>query len=374
MIGKNCLVAVCLLWLAFPHTIGVNINLQLSHLRQNLFYFKNPLVSIPGFTAMAGVHSIPENTAVIGNPESGHFWLWNDRDGYDLTRPATPASPPLYPRIKMSTTNSPIAITPNKTALIIVDMQNFFLSTALKRPPDSEGHRAEKALLKHGIPAARKAGIQIIWLTWGVEDGADLDSMLPTMLRIFRFQIAHGRGGIVTRNAGSTQSPHGESDAGSEDRITSGNVGCSIGNVTLEDGSTVDGGRLLMRDAWNTRLHPPLEAAFEEGQKSALPDVRFHKNRLSGMWSASTPLAEHLKKNNFTTLLFSGVNIDQCVLATLQDAVLKGWDCVLLKDGSGTSSPEFAKQATIYNGEQSWGFVSSCEELAKGVGSMELKM
>jgi nicotinamidase-related amidase len=261
--------------------------------------------------------------------------------------------------MKLSTTTSSVTIHPPKTALVIVDMQNFFLSAALGRKQDSEGYKAEKALLEYGIPAARKAGIQIVWLTWGIRD-EDLEGMLRTMLRIFRFRITHGDDGSLAEPA----------SVGEEDRITTGGIGCSIGNVTLEDGSAVDGGRLLMRDTWNTRLHPPLEAEFNKSLTLAVPDVQFHKDRLSGMWGASTPLTEYLKKRGFTTLLFTGVNTDQCVLATMQDAVFKGWDCLLLKDGCGTNSPDFARRATEFNGEQSWGFVSTCKELKEGVDTI----
>jgi nicotinamidase-related amidase len=59
-----------------------------------------------------------------------------------------------------------------------------------------------------------------------------------------------------------------------------------------------------------------------------------------------------------TTLLFAGVNMDQCVLCTLQDANFLGYDCVLLEDCSGTTSPEYCVAATLYNVRQCFGFVA----------------
>jgi hypothetical protein len=106
-------------------------------------------------------------TTVVGHPPN--FWLFSNRDGFDPTHPPTPSSPPVYPRVTMQTSNSPVTIAPSKTALLIIDMQNFFLSAALGRKR-GKGHEAEEALLKHGIPAARKASIQILWLTWGISD------------------------------------------------------------------------------------------------------------------------------------------------------------------------------------------------------------
>jgi len=123
----------------------------------------------------------------------------------------------------------------------------------------------------------------------------------------------------------------------------------------------------LIRDQWNTELHGPLQGAFQEGLKAKVPDVRFHKERLSGLWGSGSDLETFLEKHGITTLLFAGVNTDQCVLATLQDGCTKSWDTILLRDGCGTTSPEYAKQMVEFNCQKSWGFVSSCEELARGV-------
>ncbi|KAG8428465.1 hypothetical protein J3459_003888 [Metarhizium acridum] len=50
-----------------------------------------------------------------------------------MTHPETPSSPPEYPPVTLKTTNSPVTIFPAKTALVITDMQNFFLSAAMGR-------------------------------------------------------------------------------------------------------------------------------------------------------------------------------------------------------------------------------------------------
>ena len=68
---------------------------------------------------------------------------------------------------------------------------------------------------------------------------------------------------------------------------------------------------------------------------------------------------------------FAGVNTDQCVGGSLQDAFTKGWDCLLLSDGYATTSPNFAKQCIGYNCEVGWGFVLSCKDLAKGADNMQ---
>ena len=107
-------------------------------------------------------------------------------------------------------------------------------------------------------------------------------------------------------------------------------VGEDVGDVKFPDGSTIGAGRLLMRDQWNTGLHGPLQEEFEKSQKTAFPDVRFHKSRLSDFWGGSTPVMEYLKKKGITTLLFTGVDTDQYVLASVQDACNMGFDTILL--------------------------------------------
>jgi nicotinamidase-related amidase len=64
----------------------------------------------------------------------------------------------------------------------------------------------------------------------------------------------------------------------------------------------------------------------------------------------------------------AGVNTDQCVGGTHQDCFSDGYDCVLLGDGSGTTSPDFAQQCWEFNAANTWGFLTSCKQLAEGVG------
>ena len=77
---------------------------------------------------------------------------------------------------------------------MIIDMQNFFLSTYLGRPADGAGNKAAQRLLDTAIPAARKAGIQIIWLNWGLTD-EELQHMPPSTRRAFGFEATLERDG-----------------------------------------------------------------------------------------------------------------------------------------------------------------------------------
>ena len=136
-------------------------------------------------------------------------------------------------------------------------------------------------------------------------------------------------------------------------------------------GGEVDAGGLLMRGAWNSGLYGELDDLYEEGRKlETKPDVWVHKNRMSALWGGRTELESFLEEEGIRSLLFTGVNTDQCVGGTLQDAFSKGYDCVLLGDGCGTSSPEDAQRSWEWNAGRTFGFCVSCEGFARGVEGM----
>ena len=126
-----------------------------------------------------------------------------------------------------------------------------------------------------------------------------------------------------------------------------------------------------MRGTWNAELHGPLADAQAEGASARRPDAHFYKNRNSGMCDAMTDCTDYLVRNNIRTLLFTGVNIDQCVMGTLQDASFKGLDCVLLKDGCATNSPDFARLNAEQNTMRGLGFLSTCKDLAEAAAQFE---
>lgn len=316
--------------------------------------------------------------AVIGN--SQNFWLHSTETGFDLTHPETADSAPVIPQVSVSTTTARVKIDPRKTALVIIDMQNFFLSPSLGRSRDSNGLKASDRLLQFAIPAARKAKIRIIWLNWGLTD-KDIEHMPPATLRAFGFETvpvdhdlrsAHKEAAIDdhgTNQGASEIAKIPKNEAGKDARIYKG-LGTQIGKVTTEDGECIEAGRLLMRDQWNSALIPKLEQEYRVGLGKDPPDVWIHKNRMSGLWGDGTACTEYLEKEGIRTLLFSGVNTDQCVSGSLQSAFSKGFDCILLSDGAGTTSPVSSQESIEFNCAKTWGFLMSCEEMARGVNEM----
>ncbi|KAK0718025.1 Isochorismatase-like protein [Lasiosphaeria miniovina] len=320
---------------------------------------------------------------VVGNPDAS-FWRFSRSSGWDLTH--TTSSPPAGQRLTLTTTTAPITIAAAKTALVVVDMQNLFLSPAMSSSstPHTDtgtdtgtdtdadadtkltpGLAAEAALLGTAFPAARAAGIRVVHVTWGLDEGS-LAALPPVLHRVFGFRaIARGGDGEEFDEENGGIGPGGD-----------------LGSRILPDGTSVAAGRLLVRGQWNTALHGGFQDAFDESLQEAVPQVRFQKERLSGFFlgrdgdagrggGGPKDLVEFLDEEGITTLLFAGVNTDQCVLASLKDACDLGFDTVLLRDGCGTNSPDFARLMVEYNARRCWGFVSSCEALAAAVKAAE---
>ncbi|KAM3416162.1 hypothetical protein BST61_g7770 [Cercospora zeina] len=301
--------------------------------------------------------------AVIGNADN--FWLFSSRSGFDLTHPATPTSPPVQPSITIETTASPITVDPAKSALIIIDMQNYFLSPALGRSKGA-GHAAAEQLIKYAIPAARKHGIRVVWVNWGLTE-QEIERLPPAVKRAFGFEATVDSSGSEKFD-GIDQS-FGVDKHGAKSSRRHKGVGSDIGLVKdPETGREIEAGRVLARDSWNTALYSPLDESYHEGRKlDKLPDVWVHKNRMSAMWGVDTALEKFLKREGLRTLFFTGVNTDQCVGGTLTDCFSKGYDVVLLSDGAATTSPDHSQKCYEFNAANTYGLVTSCERFAAGV-------
>jgi hypothetical protein len=85
------------------------------------------------------LHMDARKTNIVGG--QNNFWLWSKESGYDITQLLSSDAPPIYPRITLATRGEPATLDLAKTVLVVTDMQNYFLSPHLDRPPDSLGYR-----------------------------------------------------------------------------------------------------------------------------------------------------------------------------------------------------------------------------------------
>jgi nicotinamidase-related amidase len=296
------------------------------------------LLSLLPFTSSQLVDTSNSITAVAGtgDPNSStlgnyyNYWSISSpptaRNAvYDLTRSARmPTTNPVT--IPMSGSRRSATIEPSRSALVIIDMQNFFLHPGLS--PRATGGRAAVAPTVALVQGFRAAGMPVLWTNWGLDD-FDLLTIPPSFLAGF-----------------------------SDDNTAATTFGSQMG---LVPNTSIDAGRKLWRGSWNAQPYGPLYPLQTAGV-AAGTDYYFHKNRLSGLWGAQTPLGLWLQENEITTLFFGGVNADQCVWGTFLDAYYKGFDVVYVDDISATTSPQAATDMVRYNANCEFPFFSnSCE-------------
>ncbi|KXT07219.1 hypothetical protein AC578_2455 [Pseudocercospora eumusae] len=273
------------------------------------------------------------NATSIPNRLGNHYNFWTispDNTTWDLTRSSI--SPTTTPKtIPMLGFRQKAIIEPNRTAFVIVDMQNFFLHPSLQ-PNATRGRDAVPPTINL-VKAFRKHGMKILWVNWGI-DNSDLTTMPPAFFSNF-----------------------------SKDSRTQASSFCTeMGMLKGEDGTeVVDMGKKLCRGAWNSRVWGDLWPLYEQGIKDGT-DLLFHKNRFSGLWGAQTPLGLYLQESGITTLFIGGVNSDQCVWSTLIDAFFKGFDVVYVQDCTGTTSPWYAEEMVRYNADAN-GFLAKSTDI-----------
>ncbi|KAI7157906.1 Pre-mRNA-splicing factor [Hortaea werneckii] len=283
-------------------------------------------------TALSGmVNAFSSST--LGNYYN--YWKLTDNDTtYDLTRSdRMPVSTPKT--IPMIGSRERAIIEPNRTALVIVDMQNFFLHPQLS-PAADKGRAAVQPTLNM-IDAFRANEMKVLWVQWGI-DNYDLLTMPPALLDQF-----------------------------SDDHSLNSTFCTEMGTIQEENGTEVDLGKKLCRGSWNAQPYGPLYPAMLEGTANGT-DYYFNKNRLSGLWGAQTPLGLYLQESGITTLFLGGVNSDQCVWSTLIDAYFKGFDVVYVEDIAGTTSPWYAEQMVRYNADSD-GFLANSSYIIDALSS-----
>ncbi|GAB3625912.1 cysteine hydrolase [Pandoraea terrae] len=244
-----------------------------------------------------------------------HQWAVS-RDHVDMAVPA-PAPVPM----PLEATPQRLTIDLRRTAIVVIDMQNDFCAPGgwvdhlgVDYSPDRRPIKPLQRLL----PALREAGVPVVWVNWG--NRPDLLNMPPNQLHLYK--------------------PSGD-------------------GVGLGDPLPGHGARVLEKDSW--------AAAVVDELAPAPTDVRVDKYRISGFWD--TPLDGILRNLGVNTLLFAGVNTDQCVACTLQDANFLGYGCVLVEDCCATTSPAFCTESTLFNVRKCYGFVTGSHDVLAGLAN-----
>jgi ureidoacrylate peracid hydrolase len=236
--------------------------------------------------------------------------VWTLSPGHaDLRRPAPPERP-----VTLSAEPSSITIDLTRTAMIVIDMQNDFVTEGgwlHHIGVDVSGAAGAVQVLNEGLPILRRAGVPVIWVNWG--NRADKANLPPGVLHVYD---PDGAGGGIGDTAGRSEA-------------------------------------VLTHGSWGAAVTTQLEADAE--------DIFVDKYRMSGFFD--TELDSVVRNLRVDTLMFAGVNADQCVYATLVDAACLGYDVIMLADTVATTSPSYCMDATVYNVRQCYGFTALLESL-----------
>lgn len=255
-----------------------------------------------------------QQTGKLMGLDESEGWIV-EHDHVDMTRQPRQVRP-----IHLNAEPQSVTIDANKTALLIVDMQNDFCTEGgwlHSRGIDITPNRKPIAPLKAAIAACRDANVPVVWVNWGVRK--DLLNIAPSL------RHAHN--------------PHAnETDLGQPVPGTRSEV--------------------IAKGSWGAEV-------VDEINPGAA-DVQITKHRFSAFWDCETDAV--LRNLGVKTLLVCGVNMDQCVMTTLEDASFLGYDTIMLEDCTATTSPAFCVEATLYNVKLLYGFVADSRNLVDELG------
>lgn len=95
-------------------------------------------------------------------------------------------------RLLLKCNISKVTIDSSKTALVIIDTQNYSIDDhVLTALPSIDTSQVEEKLLKQAVTATSATESQVVWLNWVLTE-KDLSKMPPSAIRVFN-RRAHAR-------------------------------------------------------------------------------------------------------------------------------------------------------------------------------------
>ena len=212
----------------------------------------------------------------------------------------------------------PLEIALDQTAIVVVDMQNAFAS---------KGGMFDLA-------------------------GFDISGAAPVIDVNRRLLAASRRAGLKVIYLQMTYKPD-LSDAGD---ISSPNYHKELGVVLMRQRFELRG-QLLIEGGWDWQIVDALRP--EPG------DHLVRKSRYSGF--CATDLEAYLRARNVRNLLFTGIATNVCVESTARDAFFREFWPILVEDAMNHSGPDFNRQATLWNFEHAFGWVTKADHVIEAL-------
>ena len=248
----------------------------------------------------------------------GGYQLGGGDDCWHVEADYVALSPNYRPRgtlLRIECDDMPIVEDTQRMALVIVDMQNDFCSKggwADKAGFDTTKSHQVIPGIERAVAWARRCQVQVVWVVWASSAGVE-NLSAPTLYQY-------------------------KKSVGMKD------IGESLGDHPA-----------LVSGTWGTELIAPIKRLQQAG------DMWAEKNRDNAFYG--TQLDQKLRDNGLSTLLFAGVNTDQCVATTMEDANFRDYNVLLIEDATGTSNPDLCKEAVLLNTRQCWGFTTDTQRL-----------
>jgi ureidoacrylate peracid hydrolase len=212
----------------------------------------------------------------------------------------------------------PIEVDLCRTAVIVVDMQNAFVSKGgmfdLFGRDISEAERVTESTRKI-TEAARKAECKVIYLKMSYDPDYS--------------------------NSGGPESPHWHKE---------------LGLVTMRKNPEF-WGKLVTKGSWDEEICEELKPEPE--------DIIVRKQRYSGF--AGTNLDLILKTLRIKYCVYTGVATNVCVESTLRDGYFLDYWPIIVSDAVNHTGPSITQQATLWNIEALFGWVITTDDFLKAV-------
>ncbi|RSV82943.1 pyrimidine utilization protein B [Klebsiella aerogenes] len=211
-----------------------------------------------------------------------------------------------------------LTLSPQHSALIVVDMQNAYASQGGYLDLAGFDVSATRPVIDNinlAVAAARAAGMLIIWF----QNGWDEQYV----------------------EAGGPGSP---------------NYHKSNALKTMRQRPELQG-KLLAKGGWDYQLVDELRP--REG------DIVLPKPRYSGFFN--TPLDSILRSRGIRHLVLTGIATNVCVESTLRDGFFLEYFGVVLEDATHQAGPVFAQQAALFNIETFFGWVSDVGSFCRAI-------
>ena len=213
----------------------------------------------------------------------------------------------------------PLRIDPATTAVVVIDMQNAYASKGGYVDLagfDIAGAAGVIGRIAQTLEAARAAGCPVIFL----QNGWDAD-----------YVEAGGPGSPNWHKSNALKTMRAKPELA---------------------------GQLLARGGWDYELVDALTP--RPG------DIRLHKTRYSAFFNSQ--LDSTLRSRGIRTIVFVGIASNVCVESTLRDAFHLEYFGVMLEDATHHLGPDFVREATVYNVEKFFGWVSTVADFCGSVG------